>query len=171
MKKKIFGLVFIIVIIALSVGGYMVFKKLITPKKVHYHAGFVVFKDDKKIDFSDFKYMRVKPCNNKKEHDDTDSDIQSEKAHLHDLVGDVVHIERDGAYWRDLFSNIHFTVNYSEATAYLNGKEASGFQNQKIQPDDSLVLLIGDNKSNHLQDAVKKDYIEKKGEVSVDCGD
>ncbi|MEK7558913.1 MAG: hypothetical protein AAB521_01245 [Patescibacteria group bacterium] len=138
-------------------------------KKVHYHAGFVVFRDDKKIDFSDFKYMRVKPCSEDTEHEDSDEDIQAEKAHLHDLVGDVVHVEQENAYWRDLFINIDYKLDYSKATTYINGNKVEQFGNLKIGPEDSLVVLIGNNKSNHLKDAVKKEYIEEKAKKSTDC--
>ena len=37
--------------------------------------------------------MRIKPCTEDEEHEDSDEDIQTEKAHLHDFVGDVVHVE------------------------------------------------------------------------------
>lgn len=170
MKKKILILIGIVILFTASIGGYFGYKILTTPKKVHYHAGFVVFQNDKKIDFSDFKYMRVKPCDEVKGND-TDEDIQAEKAHLHDQVGDVVHVERDGGYWRDLFINIKYPIDYSKAKAYVNGREVKNFQNTKITPYESLVILLGDNSSTHEKDAVTEGYIRKKEKESVECGD
>lgn len=170
MRNKIFIAVSLVFVILVSIGGYFGYKTLTTPKKVHYHAGFVVFQNDKKLDFSDFKYMRVKPCDDVKGND-TDEDIQAEKAHLHDQVGDVVHVERDGAYWRDLFTNIKYPVDYSKTKAYVNGREIQDFQNTKITPYESVVILIGNNSSTHEKDAVSKQYIQKKEKESIECGD
>ena len=80
---------------------------------------------------------------------------------MHDFVGDVVHVE-ENAHWRDLFSNINHKIDYSKAVAFINGKKVSQFENRKIQPDESLIILIGNNKSTHLQDAVSKSYINEK---------
>lgn len=170
MIKKILPAIGILLLVAALVGGYFGYKMLTAPKKVHYHAGFVVFQNDKKLDFSDFKYMRVKPCDDVKGND-TDDDIQAEKAHLHDQVGDVVHIERGGAYWRDLFTNINYKIDYSKTKTYLNGKELEDFQNTKITPYESLVVLVGKNSSNHENEAVTKQYIQKKEKESIECGD
>lgn len=169
MGKKYFKYILVIFVLIIGVSSFFIYKNLTTAKKVHYHAGFVVFQNDKKINFSDFKYMRVKPCTEDKDHEDSDEDIQTEKAHLHDLVGDVVHVEQENAYWRDLFTNIDYKLDYPSATAYINGSKIKNFENLKIQPYDSLVILIGSNKTNHLKDAVKKEYIEEKAEKSVDC--
>lgn len=158
-------------IIVIGISGFIVSKKLLTPTKVHYHAGFVVFQNDKKLDFTDFKYMRVKPCLEDKNVKETREDIQAEKAHLHDNVGDVVHVEEGGAIWTDLFTNIAYNLDYSKVKAYENGKEINNFGSRKILPYESVVILIGENSSNHLKDAVSKKYIEEKATKSVDCGD
>lgn len=167
--KKYFKYILVIFVLIVGVLSLFLYKNLTTARKVHYHAGFVVFKEDKKIDFSDFKYMRIKPCNEDTNHKDLKVDIQAEKAHLHDLVGDVVHVEEENAYWRDLFSNINYKLDYSKTVAFVNDKRVNHFENQKIQPDESLIILIGNNKSNHLQDAVKKEYIERQAKKSADC--
>ena len=161
MRKKVIGIIAVVILIVVLYFIYPAVKKMANPQKVHYHAGFVVFKDDQKIDFSDFKYMRVKPCTEDKDHEDSDEDIQAEKAHLHDNVGE--------ARFRDLFINLKYSIDYSNSTAYINGKKVENFENLNIQPDDSLVVLIGNNKTNHLQDAVKKEYIEERASKSVDC--
>lgn len=172
MQRKFIYIVSIIILILLGSTIILKLSKGFPPKKVHYHAGFVVFQNNKKIDFSDNKYMYIEPCSadekNKKEDSTT---IQIEKAHLHDNVGDVVHIERTGAQWRDLFTNIHFPIDYANATGYINGKKVSNFQEQSIRPFDSLVVFIGNNDITHLQDTVTKDYIEKQAKKSITCGE
>jgi len=171
LRRGITALIIAIILFVLLYSAFLYVGKLLTPKKVHYHAGFVVFENDKKKDFSDFKYMRIKPCLLDQNQKDSKEDIQAEKAHLHDSVGDVVHIEGENALWRDLFQNIRYKLDYSKAFTFINGSKVKNFENQKIQPYDSIVILIGSNKSNHLQDAVPKNYIEEKAAKSVDCGD
>lgn len=169
-KRNIIAVFGTLLLIGIVIGGFFGYKFLTTPKEIHYHAGFVVFQNDKKIDFSDFKYMRVKPCDDVKGNH-SDEDIQAEKAHLHDQVGDLVHVEREQAYWRDLFTNIHYPIDYSKAKAYVNGKEVKDFQNTRITPYESMVILLGSNSTTHEKDAVSKQYIEKKEKESIECGD
>lgn len=161
-----------VVLIVVSASVLVVFHKKEAVKKVHYHAGFVVFKDNKQVDFSDFKYMVVKPCTtDKTEEKESNADNQIEKAHLHDLIGDVVHVERENAKWSDLFTNLKYTIDYKNTSAYLNGKNINDFQNLVIQPYDSLVVLIGENDTkNVLTKAVSVDHIKKTEKRSENCG-
>ena len=115
--------------------------------------------------------MSIKPCTLDGKEIKNDGDEQIEKAHLHDSVGDVVHIEEKGAIWRDLFTNINFPVNYPKAAAYVNGTLRQNFESQPINSYDSLVLFIGDYDKNLLSQAVAKEYIEEWGEKSSTCGD
>lgn len=171
MHKRVFYIIAVIGIILLGTAIFFAAKKFFTPEKVHYHAGFVVFQNNKKLDFSDNKYMFIEPCTVNKKTDDSDADIQIEKAHLHDNVGDVIHIEQTGAVWKDLFTNIKFPINYSKVTAYIKGKQVADFQSQPIRPDDSLVVFIGNNDNKLLSQAVTKEYIQKEAKKSTTCGD
>lgn len=168
--KYIIPLFFLLVLIATS--AYILKNKFIPEKKVHYHAGFIVFKDNKKVNFSDFKYMYEKPCTiNGKENEENEND-QLEKAHLHDNVGDVIHIEREDAHWQDLFENIKYSINYDKVTGYVNGQKIDRFQVLPIRSSDSLVVFIGNNDvSKELQQAPTKNYIEQMGKKSKTCGD
>jgi hypothetical protein len=171
MKKVLLVIGSIIFIFLILIVGFKFFNKIVSPQKIHYHAGFIVFKDDKKINFSDYKYMYEKPCTiNGKENEENEND-QLEKAHLHDSVGDVVHIERKGATWEDFFQNIKYPLG-KNASSYINGKKIQDFQKLEINPDDSLVVFIGNNNINKdLKQAPGKKYIEKMGSKSKTCGD
>jgi len=172
MTKKYIYIFVILIIVLLGVLAFMVSKKLFIPAKTHYHAGFAVFQNNKRIDFSNDKYMYIEPCaaneNNKKDDSQT---IQIEKAHLHDNVGDLVHIERTGAIWMDLFININYPIDYSNSIGYINGKQFANFQSQPIKPYDSLVVFIGNNNPDLLSQAVTKDYMIKMAKKSTSCGD
>lgn len=159
------------VFILLVAGWFLFGKKLLPEKKIHYHAGFVVFQNNKKIDFSDNKFMNVKPCTTGEEKEEAaEEDEQLEKAHLHDNVGDVVHVEAADAYWKDLFTNIHYTIDYSKATAFVNGQKIDDLKDQPIKAYDSLVIFIGKVDQNRLKEAVKKEHIVQEEKKSESCG-
>jgi len=171
MSKKVIFVIVLLIVILLTGIGIFISKKLFTPQKTHFHAGFLVFENNKKLDFSDNKYMFIEPCSADNNHADSQEDIQIEKAHLHDNVGDLVHIERTGAVWKDLFSNIHFPIDYSKTKGFINGKQTGNYQLQQIKPFDSLVVFIGKNDSSLLNQAVTKDYIMKMAKKSTTCGE
>ncbi len=170
-KKQILYLVVGVTIILFGVIGFVVSKKPADPEKVHYHAGFVVFENGKKLNFSDNKYMFIKPCTIDGEEIENPGDEQIEKAHLHDNVGDVIHIEEEGAIWRDLFTNINFPVDYSKVEAYINGEIVPNFESQSIKSNDSLVLFFGSVDKSLLSQAPTKEYIEEWGKKSSTCAD
>lgn len=142
--------------------------------KVHFHAGFIVVKESQVVDFSGSQYMDVEPCKLNPNDTEVESPVQQQisKAHLHDRVGDVVHVEGSGALWKDLFTNIDYPINYQQTTAYINGNKVQDFQDQKIQAYQSLVLFIGNTNytQKFLAQAVTKQHIQEVEKKSEDCG-
>lgn len=123
---------------------------------IHYHAGFVVYIDGEKQDYSDYKYMNFKSCTEEKSKP-TKEELQIEKAHLHDGVDDVVHVEQAGAVWGDLFKNIG--VEFSEDLPEIN---------KPIEADSSVVFSVGkpvDNPEKVSIEHIKE--VEAKSEL---CG-
>ncbi len=105
-----------------------------TPKEVehiHYHAGFIVYVDGVRQDYSDYKYMNLTPCT-QEELKPTKEEEQIEKAHLHDGVGDVVHVEQAGSVWGDLFKNIGVTLPADLPVL-----------SEVIEPNSSIVISVG----------------------------
>ena len=138
---------------------------------VHYHAGFVVFDNGKKVDFSDIQYMNIEPCTlHKADEKETPEHEQLEKAHLHDGVGDVVHSHREGAKWGDLFTNINYPLDYSQATAFVGGEEVVDIKNALITADSSLVIFIGTVNKSLLTQSVPLDHIKEVEKMSENCG-
>lgn len=163
-KFSVLGLLILITLL----GVYAIRKPKPAEPKVHYHAGFVVFQNGKKLNFSDIKFMNLEPCtkDNKKNGDE-----QLEKAHLHDNIGDVVHVEAPGAIWQDLFTNIKFPINYASTSGFINHTQVSDFQKLPINKDDSLVVFIGPIDQSLLTQAVTVERIEQVGTTSKTCGD
>ncbi len=169
-NRKVIAITGITLILLVIVVSRFIFNK--TPEKeVHYHAGFVVFDGGQKVDFSDSKYMFIKPCTTGEPAKPDAKTKQMEKAHLHGGVGDVVHVEAENSKWGDLFTNIGYPVDYSKVTAYLNGQKVNDLKSAPINQDDTLVVFIGPINTGLLNQAVTKERIEDVGRVSVECGE
>lgn len=115
--------------------------------------------------------MYLKPCTARGNGIIEDENTELEKAHLHDNIGDVVHVEAKDALWEDLFTNIKFPVDYSKTTGYISNERIPDFQNQPIRPYDSLVIFIGENDVKLLDQGVTREYIETQSKKSIECGD
>jgi hypothetical protein len=175
MKKRLIRIgIVLFLLIDVGIIGYFLQKKFIKPEAAHFHAGFQVYIDDKLQDFSDTKYMETKPCAND-EGDETKSpeELQKDKAHLHDNVGNVVHSHVKGGTWEDLFRNIKFNIHPEKGiTAYVNGKEVKNILQYPIHPYDSAIILVGKHgdKDTYLKNAVTKAEILKEEKNSESCG-
>lgn len=166
MKKIILLLIPLLLIIF---AGLIFKSKIIREEKIHYHAGFLVYVDGILQDFTDNKYMEVIPCNvSGKENP---SDDQKEKAHLHDNIGDVVHVEHSGAVWSDLFKNINFSFpENQQITGYVNGYPVSDILSRPVKPNDSSVFIAGDGSRVNLRHYVSSDHIIEVESKSENCG-
>lgn len=94
MNKNKIILFFILFFISLATIYFLKTKSL--NKEVHFHAGFLVYVDGKLQDFSGDIYMSPNVCR-KPDVRLSSEEEQMEKAHLHDGVGDVVHVHRKSA--------------------------------------------------------------------------
>lgn len=147
------------------------FQKFQQKEKIHYHAGFQVYVNGKKQDFSSIKYMNMRPCSENEK--DVKEDEQMEKAHLHDLDGDVVHVEAKGAKWRDLFANIHFYFDQSKPlVGYVNGNKVDSISDYPIESFDSIVIFSGKlpDIKKALKERVTQKRIKEVGNKSESCG-
>ena len=150
--------VFIAVLAISAILGVCFYLKTSHKEEVHHHAAFQIYIDGKLQDYTDIKYMSLVPCT-----DDEHQVKTEDSVHLHDNIGDVVHVHKQGAVWNDLFKYIKLnTDSGKEITGYVNGKEMSDIMNEPINAYDSLVLLVGSHGDvkSYLDKALKKEYIE-----------
>lgn len=137
---------------------------------VHYHAGFRVYIDNKMQDYSGYQYMNYTPCS---EHDQkkTPEEEQMEKAHLHENVGDVVHVHRVGAVWGDLFTNIKVNLPADkEIVGYIDGKKVEEIMKTPIDPYTTAIILVGETDASRSAEIVPKTHIEEVEKKSELCG-
>lgn len=155
-----------------GVVGYALSQTILKPKPVHYHAGFQVYVNDKLVSFRGNKYMHEKPCTmNGHDMSAEDPDTQGQKAHLHDHVGDVVHVHRPGAKWGDLFTNIKYPLEGKISAAYVDGQKVDDILGQPIVANESVVIFVGKHSDDqkYLKTAVTKERIAEIGKKSESC--
>lgn len=139
---------------------------------VHYHAGFQVYVDGVKQDFSDTKYMLITPCSANPTKPVAE-DPQLEKAHLHDGIGDVVHVEHSGATWGDLFQNMHYTFEANKSVVgYVDNQSINNILSTPIQSNQSVVIVVGnqENAQEYLKNKVSQEHIAQVEKKSESCG-
>lgn len=130
-------------------------------EEVHIHAGFLVYVDGVQQDFTANKYMHLEPCAlDEQNTKHSPQEEQLERAHLHDNVGEVVHIHRTGATWQDLFTNIGYAFPKDKSlVGYVNGKKVSNILNRAVNAYDSVIFVVGVDAYVDLTKQVTKDYI------------
>ncbi len=141
-------------------------------ESIHYHAGFQVYVDNELQDFADLKYMKQDPCGAKHEVTASPELEQLEKAHLHDLNGDVVHVHRQSPSWGDLFTNMPYEFPDDTRIVYVNGERLEGdILDYELKANDSVVIFVGTNNDieGRLAEAVTIDRIREVEALSEDC--
>lgn len=142
------------VIIVLSIGFILINATAIAYKistvpehPVHLHANFAVVLNDVPVDFSKASFMTIQPCG-----DLAHGDLKKEGVHLHDQIGNVVHVHAQGITWKDLFESVQYDVESQVAEAssgatpqyFLNGqKRELVVLSEPIQSKDQLLVYIG----------------------------
>lgn len=148
-------------LVSLLVGALIVLAiRFVTynPPHTHYHANFAVYINGQQELFkSPLYYTEVTACQ-------TNAPILPEqRAHMHDDVNSIVHVEDDGVTWGDFFTNIGWYVGpdfirtrdgslYSADGAKqlhvtINGTDLTGgaaIARQVIHDKDRLLVSFGD---------------------------
>lgn len=136
---------------------------LMKPRSTHFHAGFQIYIDGKLQDYSASVHMAPEVC----------TLDEKDPVHLHNGVGDVVHLHRAGVTWKDLFTYLKLQLPENlPAEAYINGKVTSNLLSRQIKPNDSLILLIGNHQdvSVYLQQQVTLAHIQETTKAGESCG-
>lgn len=159
-------------VVVIGVGGvlgYRYYQKQIHPNiPVHYHAGFIVYVNGIRQDFGDSRYMKIEPCTTA--GSEIKEDDQLEKAHLHGGIGDVVHVHREGALWKEFFVNIKYSLPKSTLSGYINTVKTDNLLNVQIRPYDSVVFVFGDVPSEATTAGISKEHIIEVEKTKEQCG-
>lgn len=145
-------------------------------REVHYHAGILVYVDGVRQDFAKIEYMKLAKCD---EHDNGWRGLrnyleheQMEKAHLHDMVADVVHVHRPSAKWRDFFANIGYKLpRDKQVVGYVNGDKIERILDYPIKANDSVRIEVGESTRINQSEQVSKERIKEVEAMSESCGE
>lgn len=152
-------------IVIVAVAGYFYFHRAATDN-VHYHAGFVVYVDGKKQDYSGTQFMSLEACST-----GSQADVhRTGEAHLHDNVGDVVHVHHTAVPWETLFKTMGVKFPSESVTGYVNGKQVPDIMYRLIEPDDSAIIVVGKKIDIKQSDYVTVSHIRSVASKSESCG-
>lgn len=179
MKKTV---IFVALALLAVIVGIIIKAFMVPELSIHYHANFGIIKEEKLVDFSDTKYMNLKPCTVNEA--DPLLEPKSENIHLHNNEGTVVHLHTDGVTWSELFTKLKYNLpSVSQMQLYFNQKKVgSDILKQVIKPDDTLMIHIGsdskvasvnDNaelKSQYNQLGTKSKYYNSQKGTAENCG-
>lgn len=162
---------FVLTAVFLLVGAYFVISS--SQKKAddhtHFHAGFIVYINGKKQDYSDTRFMHLDVCSIPGKQDDHALD-EKDTVHLHDNVGDVAHIHVADTTWGMLFKNmgVSFPKNIS-LKGYKGGRIVQDILNQPINKDDSVIFVIGEDKDIDIAEYITVQRIREVEGKSNTC--
>ena len=132
---------------------------------VHYHANFALYINGQREEFKGMGYYtEVEMCKL-----DTTM-VPSERAHMHDNVNNVVHVEDHSVTWGQFFTNLRWVMGptfivspdgtiYSEngnnkLNLVLNGQDYTdfgGMENTVIKDTDKLLVSFGNESATSLK--------------------
>lgn len=135
----------------------------------HFHAGFIVYVNGERQDYSGTRFMHLDVCSIPGKQDDHMMD-EKDTVHLHDNVGDVAHIHSPNVTWGMLFENmdVAFPKN-TPIIGYKDGKMVPDILNTQIRKDDSVVVVVGDEKKVDLSTYVTTQHIREVEGKSNTC--
>lgn len=168
----------ILILIALAVAGYFLVnnnQEIIQDterEEIHYHAGFQVYKDQQVVDLAKLEYMKIEPCGDDHSENIDAEHEQLEKAHLHDNVGDVVHVHREDATWADLFTNIDYQLPENAVAYDTNSQKINNFPSSPIKAYQSIIIFEDQAQysESSLENAVQREYMIEVEQTSENCG-
>lgn len=132
---------------------------------VHYHANFALYINGQKQEFKGMQYYTdVEMCTTER------IVVPSERAHMHDDVNNVVHVEDHAVTWGQFFTNLGWIMgptnivspdgtvysadNNNKLNLVINGEDYTdlgGLQNTVIKDKDKLLISFGNQNEADLK--------------------
>lgn len=169
--KKNYYILLLILVATTAYYSHSLFEKDPIPKveELHYHAGFEIYNDGDLMDFTDLQFMDVKPCET--DEDESHEHLEPE-VHLHDGIGNIVHVHGKIAQWKDLFEKLHLDMSSASISAVIDGQPVTRITDTQIKPYQRATIFINSPEGQKIKSAqtlerLPVDYIkeiEKKGE-------
>ncbi len=138
-----------------------------SPEKVHYHANFGVYINGQRETFSSPFYYEEEAGSVCAEETEM---TPGERAHMHDNIGDVVHVEDHAVTWGQFFQNLGWVVNDEliqtgdklyqadathKASFLINNREVQDITSEVIGDKDRVLIDFGDTDKATLKQEFK----------------
>lgn len=135
----------------------------------HFHAGFVVYIDGHKQDYSGNEHMHFDACSISEKQEHREMGVR-DRIHMHDNNGDVVHAHAEQVTWRQLFENADIKLPLGKKlTAYQNGSKVEDLLDTYIKPYDSVIFVFGKDMPIESRDYVSRKRIDQVEKQSNYC--
>lgn len=136
------------------------------PDTVHYHANFAVFVNGQQEQFKGPRYYEETDIMSASTCSVGTAGSPNERAHMHDNINNVVHVEDHLVTWGNFFQNLRWGIGSDylasadgvltpDATNtlvfILNGKKVDDVSNTIIGDQDKLLISYGTNTDSQLQ--------------------
>lgn len=132
---------------------------------VHIHAGAIVYNDNVQQDYSTPENMYFSPCGIATE----DQVRLEDKVHLHDGIGDVVHVHASGVTWSDFLETRGIINPENPRIVYVDGNEGS--LTDEIQDHQSALILLGESTLDDTkQSFISDERITEIAKSKENCG-
>lgn len=137
------------------------------PDQVHYHANFAVYVNGVRQEFKGIQYYEETAAQTCTLHS---ADSPKERAHMHDNINSVVHVEDHLVTWGNFMQNLGWGMgddylktsdalyaNGGQGTLsfILNGTAVESVAGRIIQDKDRLLISYGTDSSDQLQKEYK----------------
>lgn len=124
------------------------------PQRIHYHANFTVYINGQREQFADPILYEESGAACREE----EQMVPMERAHMHDNVNDVVHVEDHAVTWGQFFTNLGWVVDAKiiktpdqmllsdsehKISFILNGETTDNVSNRVIGDQDKLLVDYG----------------------------
>ncbi len=135
---------------------------VVNPEETHYHANFAVYINGQQVEFRDTTYYEeIAACSSEYENNPRG------RVHMHEEVGDVIHIHDKRVTFGNFFQNIGWNVGdevletrdmvYQTAgdtklSYILNGVAIERIDNKVIGNMDKLLVSFGETSDNALKE-------------------
>ncbi|MDQ3239008.1 MAG: hypothetical protein M3P33_00650 [bacterium] len=164
--KQFISMFALILVFVLAIIIYKITQIPVIP--THNHANFAIFENNNLVDYSDIKYMDIKPC--RVGPNDPLYNKKQDNIHLHNNEGKIVHAHQDGITWADLFIKLKYNLTDSKKVHFYLNKNLTDktVLNKVIKKNETLMLKVGDSESvpNINQNEALKTQYDSIGEKS-----
>jgi len=143
----------------------------------HYHTGFTFIVNGEVQEYSGIEFMQLSPCSI--DHDDEQAHEEStdpkDRIHLHNQIGNVVHVHVDDVTWKELLTSLGVTelVDLPVTAIDNEGNLIEDPLNQKPKEYGSAVFQFGEQtlpKEELMKHQVSKEEILDSEAKVENCG-